>query len=51
LDDQTYVQSLYLHAGRDLPLKPKLEWRFDLLNLGLVDWKEQLFIPMLLGPN
>ena len=51
LDDPSYVRGLYQKAGLPVPHKPKLHWRLQGLDLGLLDTERRLFFVSSYGPN
>jgi hypothetical protein len=51
LDDLSFVNGLYEKAGLPHPMKPKLRWHMQLLDLGVLDETTGAFFPFRRGPN
>lgn len=51
LDDIEFVKGLYDPAGPPCPIKPKLKWHLNYLDLGLLDTTSNTFFVFRYGPN
>lgn len=51
LDDPAYVRSMYEEAELAMPHKPRLAWRFNILDLGLIDPTSETFFVLQRGPG
>jgi hypothetical protein len=51
LDDISYILGMYQQVGLSCPKKPKLAWRLDSLDLGILDSSSNTFFVLRYGPN
>lgn len=50
LEDKCFVDSIYTDAGLTVPVRPKLKWSLEFLDLGLLDEAQGIFFILHKGP-